>query len=311
MLNVDNEVVEINATHLSFSGIGRQKPKTYVVNLEFFEPIDAENSSWSFGSVGTVKFVLQKAAAREWPRLTAGKESVKNHRVWWEKQEQVRELRRARDALCRVCHRGGVTSLARSANEKFLVSGGEEGDVRVWEIKTRQMVLHLKEHKMAVTALQICDADMCVLSSSRDCSILRWDLTRGERVAALRQRMGGINGIVLQGDGTRLLSVGQDKKVGFWDLRESSVLERLDAGSEQRAIALSPDGRLFATGGADHAVHLWDFDNAMLLARGVGHSGTVRDLMFSPDGKQLVSVADDKNVLIWNVYPDEGGGGGD
>ena len=54
VLNVDNEVVEINATHLSFSGIGRQKPKTYVVNLEFFEPIDAENSSWSFGSVGTV-----------------------------------------------------------------------------------------------------------------------------------------------------------------------------------------------------------------------------------------------------------------
>ena len=47
VLNVDNEVVEINATHLSFSGIGRQKPKTYVVNLEFFEPIDAENSSWS------------------------------------------------------------------------------------------------------------------------------------------------------------------------------------------------------------------------------------------------------------------------
>ena len=94
MLNVDNEVVEINATHLSFSGVGRQKPKTYVVNLEFFEPIDAENSSWSFGSVGTVKFVLQKAAAREWPRLTAGKESVKNHRVWWEKQEQVREADR-------------------------------------------------------------------------------------------------------------------------------------------------------------------------------------------------------------------------
>ncbi len=111
MLNVDNEVVEINATHLSFSGIGRQKPKTYVVNLEFFEPIDAENSSWSFGSVGTVKFVLQKAAAREWPRLTAGKESVKNHRVWWEKQEQVREAGPGR-VVC-VCSGGGADGVSR------------------------------------------------------------------------------------------------------------------------------------------------------------------------------------------------------
>eukprot|EP00966_Prymnesium_polylepis_P156144 3607530-Prymnesium_polylepis.1 len=34
------------------------------------------------------------------------------------------------------CHRGGVSALALSHNLKFLVSGGEEGEVRVWEIRS-------------------------------------------------------------------------------------------------------------------------------------------------------------------------------
>ena len=70
VLNVDNEVVNINETHVFFSGIGRQKPKRYVVDLALFGPILANESTWSFGSVGTIKFVLKKATAGDWSALT-------------------------------------------------------------------------------------------------------------------------------------------------------------------------------------------------------------------------------------------------
>ena len=46
VLNVDNEVVVINEPHVSFSGVGRQKPKVYVVELELYAPIDPAGSSW-------------------------------------------------------------------------------------------------------------------------------------------------------------------------------------------------------------------------------------------------------------------------
>ncbi|KAL3892674.1 MAG: hypothetical protein SGPRY_014899 [Prymnesium sp.] len=39
-------VVHINSTHISFSGVGRQKPKRYVVDLQLFGPIVANESSW-------------------------------------------------------------------------------------------------------------------------------------------------------------------------------------------------------------------------------------------------------------------------
>jgi len=92
VLNVDNEQVTINETHVLFSGIGRQKPKRYVVEIELFEPIQPALSSWAFGSVGTVRFTLRKGNATEWKRLTLAAEGLPfKHRVWWEKQEQVEE----------------------------------------------------------------------------------------------------------------------------------------------------------------------------------------------------------------------------
>ena len=123
VLNVDNEEVSINASHVTFRGLGRQKPKVYTLNIELFgeaphpplpsraslrpsapsppphrppPQVDAAASNWSFGSVGTVRFVLQKAERGEWKRLTKGADKVKNHRVWWEHQEKVQAEDRAR-----------------------------------------------------------------------------------------------------------------------------------------------------------------------------------------------------------------------
>ena len=48
-------------------------------------------------------------------------------------------------------HKGGVFTLCLAKNLKFFCSGGGEGDVRVWEMRTRSMVSHLKEHTHRVT----------------------------------------------------------------------------------------------------------------------------------------------------------------
>ena len=50
-------------------------------------------------------------------------------------------------------HKGGVTAIALSHNSKFIVSGGEEGEIRVWEIRSRELISHLKEHTSRVTKI--------------------------------------------------------------------------------------------------------------------------------------------------------------
>ena len=71
---------------------------------------------------------------------------------------------------------GGVTAAALSHNAKFLLSGGATGDVRLWELRSRALVSHLKDHTQRVTGIVILDDDCGAVTCSRDRSIARWDL---------------------------------------------------------------------------------------------------------------------------------------
>ena len=47
---------------------------------------------------------------------------------------------------------------------------------------------------------------------------------------------------------------------------------------EALSLAVSHDGRFFATGGTAAVVKLWRYDGAVLVAEGKGHSGAITDL---------------------------------
>ncbi|KAJ0408059.1 hypothetical protein ATCC90586_003694 [Pythium insidiosum] len=201
-------------------------------------------------------------------------------------------------------HTGGVTAVVLSHNERFIVSAGVGGEVRVWDIRKRDMVSHLKEHSMAVTSLALFKDDLHVISCSRDRSILCWDLRNERRLTSHIQRMGGINTVALSANQRLVLSAGQEKRISYWDLRIDAPVHVIQKAHEEEAtcIAVAHNLEVFATGGNDRVVKLWDFHSGALLVDGIGHSGNVRGLAFSPDDRQLVSVGDDGCVFVWNVY---------
>eukprot|EP00658_Telonema_sp_P-2_P059865 TRINITY_DN48966_c0_g1_i1.p1 TRINITY_DN48966_c0_g1~~TRINITY_DN48966_c0_g1_i1.p1 ORF type:complete len:539 (-),score=109.66 TRINITY_DN48966_c0_g1_i1:379-1995(-) len=202
-------------------------------------------------------------------------------------------------------HRGGVTALRVSHNQRFFISGGQEGDVRVWDIKSREMVCNLKEHKQVVTQVVCFADDTLALSCSRDKSIMCWDLRDACRITGLVQKMGGINCLALCADQNTFLTGGQEKKITYWDVREPDPVQTIDPAhvdAEAMCMTISHSGEYLATGGTDQQVKLWKLSTGELIVDGTGHSATVNGLAFSPDDRQLISVGDDGNILVWNVY---------
>jgi len=69
------------------------------------------------------------------------------------------------------------------------------------------------------------------------------------------------------------------------------------------ALAISPDGRILASGAGfeDPTIHVWDAATGRLLHRLEGHTRWVGKLAFSRDGRRLISAAADQSIRLWDT----------
>lgn len=85
------------------------------------------------------------------------------------------------------------------------------------------------------------------------------------------------------------------------DPGSAEVFVQLGHRAAVNAIALSPDGRLLASGSGENNVKLWDAASGREFRTLTGHSGEVRAVAFTPDARTVASASDDTTVKLWEV----------
>ena len=100
-----------------------------------------------------------------------------------------------------------------------------------------------------------------------------------------------------------LLASGGYREVKLW--RRPKNVQKFNLASVASkavlAAAVSPDGKLLATGADDGRIKLWSLATGKLVRNISGHKGDINSLSFSPDSTRLVSGSADKTIRVWDV----------
>eukprot|EP00741_Cyanophora_paradoxa_P010742 tig00020538_g10384.t1 len=195
--------------------------------------------------------------------------------------------------------------LASAAGQ--LVSGGGDRQVRVHDLATGAALLQLAGHEDAVESLAVSPDGGVVASGSADCTIKLWDARSGRELRTLKKLGGAVSSLTFSPHGSSLLSGCEDGLVRVFNMRSAKQILEIDGHAEDsiRAISLSPEGALIASGGhcssAHDAIRLHDGKTGASVLRLRGHIGDVSSLAFAHSGAFLASGgALDQSVRVWD-----------
>lgn len=222
-------------------------------------------------------------------------------------------------------HTKGVLTLAYSRDGKYLVSGGQDARVILWDLTSSEgKIRWALEQQAEVRAVAFSPDGKLVVSGDANNKLIFSDAQSGSPLSLFTIDIGdadGINALAFSPDGS-ILAIASAKTntddakprlepiITLWDVKNNKILKEIDNfaasghSSTITSLAFHPSGKRLASGSADSTVIVWDVSNVTaptLSMRYSGHSSGVTSVAFSPDGRVLASGSIDNSIILWDA----------
>ena len=227
---------------------------------------------------------------------------------------------------------GPVWSLAFSPDGKGLLAGGPHSFFGLYDPSTGKELRRFSWQKNLLRCL-VLSPDGTTVATAAETELRLWDMQTGKMIGELNRKDRGpfnkLRSLAFSPDG-KLLAVGdQAGIIELWDVATRKLRHHLGEGKPIRhnpvhALAFSPTAKTLAAGHGDYTLCFWNVDTGRQLRElpGIGtqrytalHDGGIQSLIFTQDGRRLISAQDNWIVLLdaqsgEEVRPFEGHSGG-
>ena len=199
-------------------------------------------------------------------------------------------------------------SVAFSPNGRLLVSGGDEGTMRLWNVPERRQLWHVSIGSRPVRTVTFSPDGTRLVAADTDGTVSLWDLrTHTQLGNAINTHADELLTLSFSPDGKEIATGDLAGGVRFWSTTNHQEQGRpIKLASGVSAIAFSPDGRLLASGSYQHRIRIWDARTHKPMGRPlIPTTSMITEIAFSPDGHTLATLATELfsqgRVELWDT----------
>ncbi|MER9139784.1 caspase family protein [Mesorhizobium sp. M0830] len=220
---------------------------------------------------------------------------------------------------------GKIFAIAVSPDGKTIAAGGyfgaslgdkpPYGDIRLFDFATGKIKAVLKAADYATYDLAFSPDGKTLAAGGADGVVYLWrfddkSVTGWSLDKKLDADSWHIDKLAFAAGGTRLAATTTDNGIRLWDVVNGEEIALPDVAEPLRdisvmALAVSPDGALFATGSKDGQVQLWRATDGTLARAMPTQDFFIGSLTFAKDARLIASCgyrcADTHRSIVWNT----------
>lgn len=229
-------------------------------------------------------------------------------RVW--NLTNGKELRR----FClanKVCN-----AVAISRDGKLVVSGWNDGKIRILGFKAKDMSLELKHvvmdaHNKGVTAVALTTRGDCIVSGGGDGMVRVWTIveymdhmgkkdTRADLKFSMKEHKNYVAEIVIASSDKECTSASGDGTTIVWDLTKGCRKTVVFANTLFKSVCYGEDELQIITCGTDHKIGYWEtYDGSMIRELEGAKAGSIDFMDITTDQRMFVTGGEDKLLKLW------------
>jgi WD40 repeat protein len=203
-------------------------------------------------------------------------------------------------------HEKPVFDIISVPSKQEFLTASEDGTVGVWSLTDYSLLYRIPVSYDTVRAIAISPDARHAAFGCKDGTVRIYNLMDYSRLHTLEKHSLPVTSVQYSPDGRYLISGGRDAQLNFWSLPGYEFQHNIPAHLFSiYAIAFNPVLPYFATASQDKSIKLWGAEDLRLYKilsiekNTHGHTHSINKLVWTPDGKYLLSTGDDKLVMIW------------
>lgn len=200
-------------------------------------------------------------------------------------------------------HFNNMAALAYSSDGQYIVTGGDDGKVKVWNTNSGLCFVTFTEHTSSVTNVTFTSSGFVIVSASLDGTVRAFDLHRYRNFRTFTSpRPAQFSSLAVDVSGELVSAGAQDSfEIFLWSMQTGRLLEVL-GGHEGpvSSLCFSPVQSILASASWDRTIRLWDMLDSWQVKETLPLTSDGLYVTYRPDGQELAVATLNGEISFWN-----------